>query len=469
MGHVSTSPRATFSRSLAISLGLILLILVLGRALLAVVDLPAPVAQVLGSEAPGVVQLSPAQKRQETAQRVRLGKTSPSVSTEEDAPRTASSGSASHKRTHTTRTAARTSSRVSRSARGLGRASADNLPSAAATPSPAPATDTATIPSTSAGSSDTSAGSNRSLARKMTLQVADVSAPASTGYASAARMQLTLADAQTGGAPATASAGLPPKVELQLGLSRSDVVALAASAPTDGPVALSTRVDVVDDAGTGTDPEMRVRMHLVPVDSAVTKPSVRTAGDDGGLSNAVEVVVPVDGSRLFGRHHGRYHGVDGGPSAPSPTATAESEVRLRLATATADEPTPTSIDPVKEGAELAIPSDASTASNSTPSTVQVDVKLDTLEPPTPPADTVPAPDATATPETPATPEAPAPTPEATATPEPTPSPTPTPQPTATPEPTPTPDATATPAPATPAAADATPAPAEATPTPTPAG
>ena len=47
-GYVSTSPRAIFSRSVALGVGLVVAILLLGKAVVGLVDLPAPVEQMLG-------------------------------------------------------------------------------------------------------------------------------------------------------------------------------------------------------------------------------------------------------------------------------------------------------------------------------------------------------------------------------------------------------------------------------------
>jgi hypothetical protein len=104
----------------------------------------------------------------------------------------------------------------------------------------------------------------------MKLAVANVSsATGSTASAGGARMRLTLADAETGGAPATATAGVTPAVDLQLGLTARDLAALAGATPPEGPVVLRARLDVVDETAAGTAPQMRVRMQLAPTETDI--------------------------------------------------------------------------------------------------------------------------------------------------------------------------------------------------------
>jgi hypothetical protein len=160
----------------------------------------------------------------------------------------------------------------------------------------------------------------------MKLSVANVaSASGSTAAAGGARLRINLADAQTGGAPATASAGVTPAVDLQLGLTARDLNALAGATPPEGPVVLRARLDVVDETSSGTAPKMRVRMQLAPTETDIQAPTVVESGDDGGLSNAVEVLIPVDYSQMFrrgNRHRGRNH-VESSTAAPASTQPAE--------------------------------------------------------------------------------------------------------------------------------------------------
>jgi hypothetical protein len=443
-GYVSTSPRATFSRSVALGLGLVVAILLLGKAVVGLVALPAPIEKMLGGGSDNAIQLTETAVRPAEQSSVKIGQpraaaTSDSVALV-PATRSSSRSSDAAKR----KQSRRTSSRVRRNGSDVGNAGAVTLPSG---DTPAPATGETPVATSPAPSSPRSPVA--SSARKMKLSVANVSsASGSTASAGGARMRITLADAQTGGAPATATAGVTPAVDLQLGLTARDLAALAGATPPQGPVALRARLDVVDETSAGTAPQMRVRMELAPTDTVVDTPTVVESGDDGGLSNAVEVLIPVDSSQMFrrgNRHRGRNH-------LDTPTAPLAAEVRLPLATATADQPSPETPAPVSEGAELSLPDSGGTTDGA--AALQVAVQLETVTPPAPPSD-------------PTEPTEPAPTPTPEPTPEPTPSPEPTPEPTpaATPEPTPAPAETAAPeatepAPATTQAAEAAPQPAQ---------
>lgn len=443
-GYVSTSPRATFSRSVALGLGLVVAILLLGKALVGLVDLPAPVEQLLGGGSDNAIQLSETPVRPAEQSSLKIGHPRAAATGSDSValvPATRSRSSAATQR----KAGRRTSSSVRRSGRGVGNAGTATLPSAN-TPAPSTGQDpVAASPAPSSGSTPVA-----SSARKMKLSVANVSsASGSTASAGGARMRITLADAATGGAPATATAGVTPAVDLQLGLTARDLAALAGATPPQGPVVLRARLDVVDETSAGTAPQMRVRMELAPTDTQVQVPTVAESGDDGGLSNAVEVLIPVDSSQMFRR--GDRHRGGNGP-VETPTALPAAEVRLPLATATADQPAPETPAPVSDGAQLSLPDSGGTTDGA--AALQVAVQLETVTPPAPPSD-------------PAEPSEPAPTPTPEPTPEPTPQPTPEPTPTPTPEPTPADAPQAAPAtdpaPATeaaPQAAEATPAPAE---------
>jgi hypothetical protein len=409
---VSTSPRATFSRSAALGLGLVVAILLLGKALTGLVDLPAPVAQMLGGGSDSRVQLSEVPVRQAPQSSVKIGHSRPAVGPDSVAlvpaarPASRSSVAAVRKQSR------RTSSSVRRTGRGVGNAGAVTLPRGNTTTPSTGETPVAPAPAPSSGSAPVA-----SSPRRMKLAVANVSsASGSSASAGGARMRITLADAQTGGAPATASAGVTPAVDLQLGLTARDLATLAGATPPEGPVVLRARLDVVDETTAGTAPQMRVRMELAGADADVEAPTVVEGGDDGGLSNAVDVLIPVDASQMFrrgDRNRGRTRPVE------TPTAAPAAEVRLPLATATADQPAPETPAPVSDGAELSLPDTGGSTDGA--AAVQVAVQLETVTPPAPPADPTPEP----------TPE---PTPTPTPTPEPTPVATPTATPTATPAP-----------------------------------
>ena len=89
-------------------------------------------------------------------------------------------------------------------------------------------------------------------------------------------------------------------VDLQLGLTANDLAALARATPPEGPVVLSARVDVVDETAAAPLRRCAFACSSPAPRTTSTAPTVVEAGDEGGLSNAVEVLIPVDPSQMFG-------------------------------------------------------------------------------------------------------------------------------------------------------------------------
>ncbi|HSD77817.1 MAG TPA: hypothetical protein VLA98_10440, partial [Solirubrobacteraceae bacterium] len=210
---------------------------------------------------------------------------------------------------------------------------------------------------------------------RLRLRVAQVA-----GGGQTAGLRLTMAvSGQDGGG----TGAVPAQLEVALVVDPKSVE--AARGEGDRPVALAARIDLDRPATAGATSDLRVRLKVVAGEAAAGGPVIRESPDDGaGMSNAVEVVLPLppaDGSPA--------RPPDRQPADQPSTESAAVEVRVPVAPVSAPG------DDATSGA--VVPVDAAPQPGTDPAAeqpgVQVAVTVTPTAPPAPPADTPPAPPA----------------------------------------------------------------------------
>ena len=300
MPDMCPPPRAQPSVApLALGLGLVVAILLLGKALTGLVDLPAPIEQMLGGDSDSAC---PAQR----------GAGPPRVdSTREDRP----AARRRRPRQRRARPGHPLALALGRRARAQARAAAPPRASAApaaasATPAPprcrarnTPAPSTGETPVATSPAPSPAAARSPARARKMKLSVANVSsAGGSTASAGGARMRINAGRRPDRRRPRDRERGRDPGGRPPARPDRARPGRPRRRHAAQGPVVLSARLDVVDEtAHRHRSADARAHAARRRRRTTSTAPTVVEAGDDGGLSNAVEVLIPVDSSQMFRR------------------------------------------------------------------------------------------------------------------------------------------------------------------------